>query len=69
MIGGLLLKDLTPDEQEEKLNMCGRDGWELVNIREEKINGGMYLMFYFKRPLSDSEDAESFNPRQYDFAA
>jgi hypothetical protein len=50
LVGGLLAATLTPETQQEKLNLCGELGWELVAINNQKINGYDYVMLYFKRP-------------------
>jgi hypothetical protein len=68
-VGALRLEGLSTEEQENKLNEVGSDGWELITIREERINGRQYLLFYLKRPFSDSENASRFDPKTYGFAA
>jgi hypothetical protein len=68
LVGGLLLEGLTPEIEEEKLNLCGAKGWELVAVREATIKGHTYRMFYFKRAGSSAQTDSRFNPKIFDFA-
>lgn len=49
LIGGLVRDGLTPEDEQEKLNECGADGWELtaVSHRDE------YAMYYFRRVIAE----------------
>ena len=71
VVGGLMSDDLSPEEEQRKLNRCGQDGWELVVTSKRIIKGTEYIIYYFKRPISDDEAAnpQRFNPHTYDFAA
>ena len=64
MVGGLLLAGLTPEMENQKLNECGRHGWELVNVCERKHLGDNYVFYYFQK-LGANED-EVLRPR-FDF--
>ena len=42
-------------EETDTLDRCGQEGWELVSVFIEPY--GSYLtIFYFKRPLPNTED-------------
>jgi hypothetical protein len=48
-VGGLLNENLTPEAEQEKLNLCAADGWELVQALVKKFNRREYTFFYFRR--------------------
>jgi hypothetical protein len=69
LVGGLLTKTLTADKQQDKLNECGKAGWELIAVVIQKEDDHEYVMFYFKRPISEHDDPERFDRTMFDFAA
>jgi hypothetical protein len=68
-VGGLLTKTLTTEKQQDKLNECGKAGRELVTVAVQKKDNHEYVMFYFKRPISEHDDASRFDRTKFDFAA
>jgi hypothetical protein len=68
LVDGLLSRTLTLAFQQEKLNICGQQGWELIAVRTEDIAGHEQVVFYFKRPISESEHQPRFDTRIFDFA-
>jgi hypothetical protein len=69
LLGGLVAANLTPEIQQDKLNLCGRNGWELVAVRTGKGDGNEYLFSHFKRPISDTEDNPRFDSKTYELSA
>jgi hypothetical protein len=69
LVGGLLAKTLTAEKQQNKLNECGMVGWELIAVVLQKEGYDEYVMFYFKRPISEHGDASRFDRTIFDFAA
>ena len=49
MVGGLITEKLTPEAEQEKLNLCGADGWELVQVLNKSFQGKEYTFYYFRR--------------------
>lgn len=48
LVGGFS-DDVSPEQQQARLNELGDDGWELVSTRDTTVGGNPYAMFYFKR--------------------
>jgi hypothetical protein len=61
MVGGLLNKTLTAEAEQEKINLCAEDGWELFQALVRKVRGEEYTVFYFRRKKTDPKPVS--NPR------
>jgi len=67
LVGGLISKKLTPELEQEKLNQCGADGWELVQILPKRFRGEEYTFYYFIR-IKTGETSLQKNRLIFDFA-
>jgi hypothetical protein len=46
---GALLANLTPEDEQARINKCAKDGWELVHVVPRKHAGNDYVFLYFRR--------------------
>ena len=53
-VGGLR-EEVSPEEQQAKLNECARRGWELVQVVFRGYQGAGYTFFYFKKATQDTQ--------------
>jgi predicted rRNA methylase YqxC with S4 and FtsJ domains len=61
MVGGLLNKNLTAEAEQEKINLCAEDGWELFQVLARKVRGEEYTVYYFRRTKTGGKTVP--NPR------
>lgn len=67
LVGALLLKDVTPEKEQEKLTFCGEQGYELVSVITKKQNGADYVFFYFKKIIQEGQKDMRFDPKLVGF--
>ena len=68
MVGGLLAT-VSPQEEQDKLNLCAKAGWEMFLTSMRKIDGTEYIIHYFRRPVYDAKTGSRFDPKVFGFAA
>lgn len=59
LVGGLLQENLTPEKEQEKLNLCASEGWELVTVVARRHRGHDYVFFYLRRPQNGESTGQA----------
>jgi len=63
MVGALNNARLTPEKEQERLNLCADDGWVLVSVLAKTHN----TFYYLRRKITDECQKRRFDASRFDF--